>query len=205
MVYVFAGTWKYSRAEVRNSGNFSTVFNQNYTPISGQRCLFRWAVLPWDIWTTRHFDQTGKSLNIKIKTDKSEYRPKDKVHVEVEITDKNGRPVEARSISIWQMKPFMQYRIIYTDILGFVWRHHKFRYQEHIYNSWARILILAVPNMAARRFWRKILKMPYFWYYHRGQTWKGYSRVQVSDNLTSWRLTCQAVTSDLAAGTKTAR
>ena len=54
-----------------------TLFNENYSPMA-ERLLY----IP-----------ASNKLNIKIEADKDNYRPKEKVQLEIEVTDANGKPV----------------------------------------------------------------------------------------------------------------
>lgn len=196
-------------AEVQNSGNFSTVFNQNYVPNFWAKGIYfdgRFYHETYEQLVT--FDQTEKSLNIKIRTDKSEYRPKDKVHVEVEITDKNGRPVEAKVNLNLVDEALYAIQDQYTDILRDLY--------GDIISSGIRSTSITheAPDIgfggaehggeggSERKDFKDAV---FFDTITADRHGKATAEFQVPDNLTAWRLTCQAVTSDLAAGTKTAK
>ncbi len=153
------------------------------------------------------YDRTEKALNIDIKTDQKEYNPKDTVNVEVEVTDSSGRPVEALVNLNLVDEALYALRQQYADILGDIYGDI---YGSGIYitgftHETADSLSGGAEGGGEGGSERKDFKdAVLFKTVSTDRQGKAKFSFKVPDNLTSWRLTCQAVTDDLFAATKTA-
>ncbi|MEL7566498.1 MAG: alpha-2-macroglobulin family protein, partial [Dehalobacterium sp.] len=153
------------------------------------------------------YDEKEKGLVINISTDKEVYRPKDKVQVNLEVLDKEGRPVAATvNLNLVDEALFMlspqevdTLRSLYGDYLS------------------SGILMTATTHDNPANYFgggaeqggeggsgRQDFKdTAFFKTITTGKDGKASVSFTVPDNLTAWRLTYQAVTEDLqgASGT----
>lgn len=154
------------------------------------------------------YDSAEKGLNISIKTDKDEYKPKDTVNAEIEVKDKEGKPVEALVNLNLVDEALYALRQQYTDILDSIY--------SDFYDSGIRMTGYTHESPdgspgggaegggeggSARMDFKDTVLFKTVSTNKDGKVKLSFS---VPDNLTAWRLTCQAVTEDLFAGTKTA-
>ena len=154
-----------------------------------------------------NYDYEERALKIDIKTDKEEYRPQETVNVEVKVTDKQGKAVKAvvnlnlvdEALYALQDQHVDILRAIYSDFLD-----------SGIKTSFYSHEIPDMPPGAAEHGGeggseRKDFKdAVLFKTLTTDNDGKARVSFKVPDNLTTWRLTCQAVTKDLWAATKTA-
>jgi hypothetical protein len=82
---------------IQDTGTYKSTFSHNLIPNY-------WVIGVYFDGKTYHdmseylvaFDEQQKALRVKVWTDKTEYRPQDKVHVTVEVRDEQGHPVAAK-------------------------------------------------------------------------------------------------------------
>jgi len=154
-----------------------------------------------------YYNKQEKALNLKVTTDKGEYKPKDTVKVEVKVTDKNGKPVKAKVNLNLVDEALYALQDQQVDILSAI-------YDDHYGSGIEVIFMTHEPPFShfsgaeqggeggsERKDFRDAVLFKTLTTDNRG---KAAVSFEVPDNLTTWRLTCQAVTKDLAAGTKTA-
>jgi len=157
--------------------------------------------------TPVNYDEEERALQIDIKTDKDEYRPQETVRVDVKVTDRQGKPVKAvvnlnlvdEALYALQDQRVDILASLYSDI-----------FDSGIKTSFYTHEIPDMPPGGAEHggeggYERKDFRDAVLF---KTLTTDSSGRAQVTfnvpDNLTSWRLTCQAVTDDLQAATKTA-
>ncbi|MDD2497524.1 MAG: Ig-like domain-containing protein, partial [Desulfitobacteriaceae bacterium] len=189
---------------VQGDGTFQTVFQEEQIPNFWVRGIF---------FDGRHyhetpdsliaFDEKGKALNVKITTDRSEYRPKDKVNVKVEVKDIQGRPIKS------------QVNLSLVDEALFALREQEIHLLETLYSDYIDSGILAsdathkeldgLGHGGAEKGGeggseRSDFKdTAFFTTITTNANGKGEVSLELPDNLTSWRLTYHAVSEDLQA------
>lgn len=155
------------------------------------------------------YDEKAKALDIKITTDKKEYRPQDKVQVNVEVRDQRGRPAPATvnlnlvDEALYQLSPQE------VNLLGSI-------YSDYISSG---VILTGSTHQDPTRFsgggaehggeggsGRQDFKdTAFFETIHTGADGKATVTFTVPDNLTSWRLTYQGITPDLEGMSGTAK
>ncbi|MCG1013386.1 Ig-like domain-containing protein [Tepidanaerobacter sp. GT38] len=196
------------KAYVQDSPEFKTVFDEELIPNFWIRGIYfdgKNYHETYDSLVT--YDYGERALKIDIKTDKDEYRPQETVNVEVKVTDKQGKPVKAvvnlnlvdEALYALQDQHVDILRAIYSDT-----------FDSGIKTSFYTHEIPDMPPGGAehggeggseRKDFRDAVLFKTLTTDNKGRA-QIYFRVP--DNLTTWRLTCQAVTKDLWAATKTA-
>lgn len=152
-----------------------------------------------------NYDYTEKELDIKITPDKSYYRPGDKVKLDIEVKDKNGNPCEAEVnisavdeafFAIWD-----QYVYTLSDIYSYVFgtgiqsEYYSYKNNQQ-FNGGAECGEGGDEGEPRYDF----KDNAFFGTVKTNSSGKGTIEFSVPDNLTSWRITYQAVTEDLKAG-----
>lgn len=196
------------KAYVQDSPEFKTVFDEELIPNFWIRGIYfdgKNYHETYDSLVT--YDYGERALKIDIKTDKDEYRPQETVNVEVKVTDKQGKPVKAvvnlnlvdEALYALQDQHVDILRAIYSDT-----------FDSGIKTSFYTHEIPDMPPGGAehggeggseRKDFRDAVLFKTLTTDNKG---KAQISFKVPDNLTTWRLTCQAVTKDLWAATKTA-
>jgi len=154
------------------------------------------------------FDTAEKALDIQVSTDRRQYRPKDTVKVSLEVKDKQGRPVEAKvNLNLVDEALFALkdqhvdiLRSLYGDLIPSGVNRTVSTHHAPVENSGG------AEHGGEGESDRKDFKDAVFF---KTITTDQHGRAQVSfqvpDNLTSWRLTYQAVTKSLQAGNGTSK
>ena len=81
---------------MQNTPELTTTFEEKLIPNFWVRGVYfdgRYYHEAYDFQV--NYDKSEKALKINVKTDKSEYKPKDTVKANVEVTDGRGKPVKA--------------------------------------------------------------------------------------------------------------
>jgi uncharacterized protein YfaS (alpha-2-macroglobulin family) len=144
-------------------------------------------------------------LNIVIETDKKEYRPDDKVKLNVKVTDKNGTPVRAKvnlnladeALYSLQDQHVNLLSSLYTDYIYWdvtTWKSH----YHPIYSGGAES---GGEGDSDRKDFRDTIL---FSNLETDGSGKASAEFKLPDNLTSWRITYHGITGTLQAGSGTA-
>lgn len=155
------------------------------------------------------YDSNEKKLDISVTPDKKDYKPGSDVRLSVEVKDGNGRPVSAEvNISVVDEAFFALYGQ-YADILGGLYGMYVSSGFLSDYISYEPLVDFGPPmaeyggeggNDAGVR--KDFKDTAVFTTVKTGANGKGETSFRMPDNLTSWRVTSQAFTNDLQAGTK---
>jgi len=155
------------------------------------------------------FDEKEKALVINISADKEVYRPKDKVQVNLEVRDKEGRPVAATvNLNLVDEALFMlspqevdTLRSLYGDFLssGILMTSTTHDNPANYFGGGAE---RGGEGGSGRQDFKDTA---FFETITTGKDGKASVSFTVPDNLTAWRLTYQAVTKDLLGGSGTAK
>ncbi|MGI6686286.1 MAG: Ig-like domain-containing protein [Bacillota bacterium] len=154
-------------------------------------------------------DEQQKELDIKIMTDKKEYRPRDQVNVNLEVKDKMGRPVAATvNLNLVDEALFMlspqhvnTLASIYGDFLpSGVWVTASTH--QDLPNYFGGGAEKGGEGGSGRQDFKDTA---FFETLTTGRDGKASALFTLPDNLTSWRLTYQAVTKDLEGASGTAK
>ncbi|HHT62229.1 MAG TPA: alpha-2-macroglobulin [Clostridia bacterium] len=195
--------------QIQDSGSFHTVFKEEDIPnfwVKG--VYFDGRVYHETSDYLVDYDEREKELEIKVETDKDKYRPQDKVQVSVEVRDKKGRPVAAIvnlnlvDEALYMLSP-QQVNILgslYGDYLSNgVWMTASTH--QNPANYYGGGAEQGGEGGVGRQDFRDTA---FFETISTGRDGKASVSFTVPDNLTSWRLTYQAVTKDLrgVSGTK---
>ncbi|NMB96889.1 MAG: hypothetical protein GYA02_09825, partial [Clostridiaceae bacterium] len=151
------------------------------------------------------YDYKEKELLVDIKADKQEYKPGDTVEVEVEVRDTNGNPCSAEvNLSVVD-EAFFAIQDQQVDTLGSLYRYSFTSGILSEYLSYKPLDInIGSPEHGGEGGDQSIRQLfkdnACFVTIKTGSNGKGKTSFEVPDNLTSWRITYQAVTDDLKAG-----
>ncbi|MGE5405208.1 MAG: alpha-2-macroglobulin family protein, partial [Candidatus Saccharibacteria bacterium] len=145
-----------------------------------------------------------KALSVKVETDKKEYRPGDKVNLTVQVTDKDGKPVEGVAVNLNLVDEAL-YNIAnqQIDLLGDLYEDF---YSMNL-NSWRSHLNRKFEGAeqggdggSERQDFRDTVL---FTSLETDEDGQAATEFKLPDNLTSWRLTYHAINSDILAGSGT--
>ncbi len=197
--------------QIQNTGIFKTTFTTEMLPnfwIKGVYFDGRYYYqTPEEIVL---FEEQDKALEIEISTDKESYRPGEKVQVNLAIKDQKGKPVKATVNLNLVDEALYAIHNQYVDLLYSLYGH-----PNTVLSGIKGSLITHQPPDS--RFGgaegggeggseRKDFKDTVFF---KTLTTDGSGKAtvefQVPDNLTSWRLTCQAITEDLQGAAKASK
>lgn len=156
-------------------------------------------------YSSLRYDQSEKKLDISVKPDKSAYKPGDTVRLSLGVRDEAGRPCSAElNLSVIDEAYFaMQEQ--YVDILGGLYQPSISSGLLADYLSYRPVDMIVNPmaeggeggNTPVRKDFRDSALF-------RTVTSAADGKAEISfklpDNLTSWRVTYQAVSDDLKAG-----
>lgn len=194
-------------AQVQDTPDFNTVFTQEYIPNLWVRGVYFDGRNYHDAYDCQvMYDTEEKALKIDIETDKTEYAPKDTVEAEIQVTDSKGKPVKALVNVNLVDEALYALQNRHVDILGHIYSD---TYNSGIQTTYYTHETPQAPGGAEgggeggserKDFKDAVL----FETLSTDKHGKASVSFKVPDNLTSWRLTCQAVTDDLSAATKTA-
>ncbi len=155
------------------------------------------------------YDEKAKVLDIKITTDKDEYRPQERVQVNIEARDQRGRPADATVNLSLVDEALFQLSPQEVDLLGSI-------YSDYISSG---IVLVGSTHQDPTRFSgggaehggegesgrQEFKDTAFFETVHTGADGRATATFTLPDNLTSWRLTYQGVTPDLEGNSGTAR
>ncbi|HOQ06289.1 MAG TPA: Ig-like domain-containing protein [Clostridiales bacterium] len=156
------------------------------------------------------YDFNEKKLDISITPDRQSYKPGDEVRLSVDVKDASGNPAAAEvNISVVDEAYFALYGQS-ADILGELYGICINSGLISEYLSYKPLPENESPgaemggeggDSSIRKDFRDTAL---FTTVRTGEDGKAEVTFRLPDNLTSWRITCQAVTGDLRAGTRTA-
>lgn len=192
---------------VQDSPEFNTVFQKDLIPnFWAGGVYFDGRYYHESSLTLLMFDSQEKALKLTIETDKQEYRPKDTVKVQVDVRDKDGKPVEAKVNVNLVDEALYALSDQYANLLGTL-------YNDTISSGIIGTLITHEPERdmgggaehggeggSERKDFKDAV---FFKTLTTDKQGKASASFDVPDNLTSWRLTGQAITRDLSAATST--
>jgi len=189
---------------VQNSGRFEKVFPEDWVPNFWVRGVYfdgRFYHETYDCLAS--FDEQEKALQVTVQTDKEEYRPQDTVQVTVEVRDAAGKPAAT------------QVNLNLVDEALYALRQQEVHFLESLYQDYLGSGIIRTMSThkdptnslgggaekggeggAERRDFKDAV---FFQTISTDRSGKEEVSFKVPDNLTSWRLTYQAVTDDLQA------
>ena len=156
-------------------------------------------------FSTLRYDQSEKKLDIAVKPDKSSYKPGETVKLGLDVRDENGKPCSAElNLSIID-EAYFAIQEQYVDILGGLYRPAVSSGLLADYLSYKPIDTSGNPvaeggeggDTPVRKDFRD---SALFRTVTSGTDGKAEVSFKLPDNLTSWRVTYQAVTDDLKAG-----
>lgn len=149
------------------------------------------------------FDANERRLNVDIKKDKQSYKPGDTINLTVKVTDKNGGPVKAEvnlsalDAAVFALMPDEKdpvndlYRDIYSQLVVRTSNNPPYGGGGAEKGGGDSADSLPRSNLQEVALFKSIVTDS-----------TGYANVQfkLPDNITSWRLTSQALTKDLFVG-----
>jgi len=152
------------------------------------------------------YDSSEKKLDVKVRTDKESYKPGENVRLSVEVRDANGAPVSSEvNISVVDEAFFALYPQ-YVDTLDSLYSMPVSSGFLSEYLSFDPVGDLG-PGMAegggeggGENIRKDFRDNALFVTVSTDAGGKAEAKFKMPDNLTSWRITCQAVSSDLKAG-----
>ncbi|HHV64886.1 MAG TPA: alpha-2-macroglobulin [Peptococcaceae bacterium] len=153
------------------------------------------------------FARETKALAVKIETDKTEYRPGEKVRLELQVTDPKEQPVSGAQVNL-----------NLVDEALFALRDQRVNFLDSLYGDYYYLFLqtrkshdnIGSPGGAEkggeggseRQDFRDTVL---FTTVTTDKDGKARAEFELPDNLTSWRVTYHAVTQDLQAGSGTAQ
>jgi len=191
---------------IRDSSVYEFEYGENMTPNMYVKAVCFDGTNVYDAGLRQYtFDSKEKQLNISVSADKDSYRPGDTVKLTFDVKDINGRPKKA------------EINVSVIDESYFAVSHQKVDLLSSLYTPIVSSGILSdyvsysaagesgVPmaeggeggDLAARSDFRD---SALFATIESGDDGKAEASFKLPDNLTSWRVTYQAVTEDLEAG-----
>ena len=185
---------------VEDKPNLNFNFDQKYAPnVDIQSIVFDGKNIFWAGGNNLKFDSSQKKLNIALTPDKTSYKPKEIVNLKAKITDKDGKPVKANlNVSVVDESIFslsQQPLNTLDDLYSFVGSGMNTVYISH------RIDLGAGGRGAGggdKRF--NFADTAYFVNIQSDENGEAQTSFKLPDNLTSWRVTSQAISQDLFAG-----
>jgi len=196
-------------SQVQDNGTFSTVFKEELIPNFWVRVVYFDGRFYRDTYDhVVPYDEQERALDIKVSLDKDEYRPKDTVNVDIEVKDKTGKPMAARVNLNLVDEALYALRDQHADVLGTLYRNY---IRSGIYKTISTHVDQSLYGGGAEQGGegdseRKDFKdAVFFETVSTDSSGKAKVSFTVPDNLTAWRLTYQAVTGNLHAGSGTAK
>ncbi len=182
-------------------------FEENFIPNIYIKAVFFDGANMYDAGILEYrYDQTEKNLEVSIKQDKEFYKPGETVNLAFEIKDAEGKPHAAQmNISVVDEAYFAMYNQS-VDLLSSIYGAGISSGILTEYFSYSSPLSTMGPPMAEMgeggdAYVRANFKdSALFTTVTAGSDGKAEASFKLPDNLTSWRITYQAVTEDLFAG-----
>ena len=185
---------------IQDNPNYKNIFKQELVPnyhVKGVYFDGRYYHESYEFLVA--YDEQEKSINIDVTTDKEEYRPGEKVQLQVEVRDKGGKPIPATVNLNIVDEALYALRDQSVNILSSL-------YGDYISSGIRKTVF--THEMAKGGFGaehggeggseRKDLRDAVFFdTITTDKNGKAMASFTLPDNLTSWRLTYQAVTNEL--------
>jgi len=193
---------------IKDSPLYEFTFEENFVPnIHVKAVCFDGKDL-YDAGIRQYtFDREERKLDIKIKADKDVYKPGDTVKLTLDVTDANGNPVSSDiNVSVVDEAYFAIFEQ-YVDTLYGLYGPSVSSGIISDFISYSPDGRMGYPMAEGGEggdwYVRKDFKdSAFFKTVTSGKNGKAEVSFKLPDNLTSWRITCQAVTGDLKAGNK---
>ena len=153
------------------------------------------------------YDYGEKKLNIAVTPDKPSYRPGEEVKLTIEVKDGDGNPVSAEVNISTVDEAFFALYDQYVDTLGSLYGMNIWSGLLSEYLSYEPVEDFGPPmaeggGEGGGDMIRKDFKdTAVFLTISTDASGRAEAAFRMPDNLTSWRVTCQAVTNELEAGT----
>ncbi|MEM1312086.1 MAG: alpha-2-macroglobulin family protein [Patescibacteria group bacterium] len=153
-----------------------------------------------------NYKTSDKKLNIELSTDKAEYQPRDKVLLNAKITDSNGQPVKAKTNIAVVNQAALAYNKNESTVLSNIYRPvpsgQNYTYSTH--TSFSRSTGGVGDGGLIEQLVRdRFMDTAIFKTIESDQNGELTTEFTVPDNLTSWRVTAEAISNDLGAGSNT--
>jgi len=155
------------------------------------------------------FDRREKELKIEVTPDRESYRPGETVNLNVLVTDKAGQPVEAEvnlslvDEALFQLQPDSYWgdddplQTLYQTVsAGIIQTYASHQYPREFLTAPVRPPATAGGGDIRQEFEDRA----FFGAVRTGTDGRGSVSFDLPDNLTSWRITSQAVTPSMQAG-----
>jgi hypothetical protein len=156
------------------------------------------------------FDRREKELKIEVTPDQDSYRPGETVNLDVLVTDKTGQPVEAEvnlslvDEALFQFDPYSYWgdddplQALYQTVsTGIIQTYASHQYPREFLEPGGRGGAPATGGDGGRQDFED---RAFFGALRTGADGRGSVSFDLPDNLTSWRITSQAVTPSMQAG-----
>lgn len=156
-------------------------------------------------FNTLKYDQTEKKLDITVKPDKASYKPGETVNLNLDVRDVNGNPCSAElNLSIID-EAYFSVQEQYVDTLGGLYWPSVSSGLVSDYLSYRPLDTSGNPMAEGGEGGDALVRKDFrdsalFRTVESGKDGKAEVSFKLPDNLTSWRVTYQAVTDDLKAG-----
>jgi hypothetical protein len=156
-------------------------------------------------FSTLRYDQSEKKLNISVRPDKASYKPGDTASLSLAVTDEAGRPCSAElNLSVID-EAYFDIREQYVDILSGLYSPAVSSGLMADYLSYRPLDTAEAPMAEGGEGGDTPIRKDFrdsalFRTVTSGADGRAEISFRLPDNLTSWRVTYQAVTEDLKAG-----
>lgn len=199
--------------DVYDTTRVQTVFSENYIPNTQLYAVYikngyLYLALPNE---SLIYDRTERKLNIELTTDRKEYRPGEEVEVKVRVSDEYGRPQVADvNISVVDEAYFAA---VYSEEVDTLRGLYGYSWNGGMIKSYLSNIDLSEKNSFAEKgggggedgeFRDDFKDANVFKTITTGSDGRASMKFTLADNLTSWRITYQAITEKLYAGSGTA-
>lgn len=193
--------------KVSDQSQYTFNFTEEYIPNINVGAVYFDGIAYHEVYPTIvPYDPASKELKVTIETDKSEYRPKDKVKLSLLVTDQQGKPVQAKvnlNLVDEALYSMVDQRVdilsrLYTDYLRLTVRTRS----SHVHPDFVGGAERGGEGEGERKdFFDTVL----FTTVETNSRGRASAEFTLPDNLTSWRLTYHGVSSDLQVVSGTAQ
>lgn len=192
--------------EVSDSSRYVTTFKNEYIPnINIYGVFFDGTNYQEASPYLMPYNSKEKALQVKVETDKTEYRPKDMVKLNVQITDAENRPVRSARVNLNLVDEAI-YSLVNqnVDLLRSLYSDYVYTYlntrKSHYHPGYGGGAERGGEGDSDRKDFRDTVL---FVTLETDSNGRAVTEFQLPDNLTSWRLTYHALGDNLSAGSGT--